>query len=72
MEISKKAEIIQGFYERVKDYPDFEEFIKTNDMGIPLSIAINNGLVKGFTKQGEQVIDETWRDFCSHQLRDPD
>lgn len=71
MEIYKKTQIIQEFYEEVLKIGGFEEFMTKNDLGIPLSIALNNKLIKGLTDEGESLVQETWFELCSHQMIDP-
>lgn len=75
MEIEKKCEIMEEF---MREFSNRDEVIQNvnyinfrvyNDLGLPIAQAFIYGLVE-LTDEGEDVINETWINFC--QLLDAD
>lgn len=74
MNIKEKCDIVEEFIRDHLLHNDFDsndinEFIKYNDLGIPLSQAVSYELAT-LTKNGEFLVEETWVSFC--QLFDVD
>jgi hypothetical protein len=70
MEIKDKAEIIIQFTQDNFDDEQYDEFFDYNDLGVPLAVAIHNGLVI-LTSQGIELFNETWEDLCKLFNKDP-
>jgi len=54
-----KADILSELWLHYKGDPNFEDFFAYNDLGLPLSYAVNNGIVKG-TELSDKFINETF------------
>lgn len=63
MDNRTKAEILVQFTQDYFNSGEYEEFFDYNDLGIPLSIAITQDMVI-LTNEGEQLLEETWKDLC--------
>lgn len=56
---SRRAEILSDLWENYRRDSEFEDFIEYNDIGLPMSYAVSNGLAK-LTDIGERFIDESF------------
>lgn len=63
MDNRTKAEILVQFTQDYFNSGEYEEFFDYNDLGIPMSIAITQDMVI-LTNEGEQLLEETWKDLC--------
>ncbi len=63
MDNKSKAEILVQFTQDNYMTGEYDEFFDYNDLGIPLSIAVNQDMVI-LTDEGEKCLDETWKDLC--------
>ena len=68
--IEEKARIISQAPQAFLDLPILEDFFKYNDVGIPLSQALNYGLCT-LLEEGEEAIEETWEYLCVLGNKDP-
>jgi hypothetical protein len=58
--IENKAEILSELWQDYRENEDFADFIEYNDLGLPLSYAVANGIAE-LNPLIEQFIDETFR-----------
>ncbi len=63
MDNRTKAEIIVQFTQDQFNSGDYDEFFDYNDLGVPMSIAIDQDMVI-LTDKGEQLLEETWTELC--------
>ena len=57
---SNKCEILGELWLKYRgDYPDFEDFIDYNDLGLPIAYAIANDIVKS-TDMAKAFVEETF------------
>ena len=56
---SKKCFILGDFWLNYKDEEDFEDFVEYNDIGLPISYYLAEGLITELSPLGEQYIIET-------------
>ena len=59
MDIADKAGILGQLWIDYRDNEDFSVFIEYNDIGLPLSYVVAEGLVPALTPVGEDYINET-------------
>jgi hypothetical protein len=71
MDNRTKAEILVQFTQDSFNDEEYSEFFDYNDLGIPLSIAVVQEMVI-LTDEGEQLLDETWKDLCLLFEADPE
>lgn len=71
MEPNVKAELIVAFTSDCINDPQYSEFFEYNDLGIPVAVALQEGLVR-LTDKGEALLDETWNEMCDLFDADPD
>ena len=75
MDIKKISEILEEFARDFTtgelDREFFKDFVIYNDLGIPLAQAVTYELAEP-TEAGEEVIVETWNNFCNMLDVDPD
>jgi hypothetical protein len=71
MDNRTKAEILVQFTQDEFNSGEYDEFFDYNDLGIPLSIAITQDMVI-LTNEGEQLLEETWKELCLLFKVDPD
>lgn len=68
MNIKTKCEIIEEFIRDHAELPTENnhllQFLEINDLGIPLAQSVCYGLTT-LTPEGEEIIEDTWTDFCS-------
>lgn len=57
--IEKQAEILSDLWLNYRNDEEFQDFIEYNDLGLPLSYAINSGIVP-LTKKAETFVEETF------------
>lgn len=57
--LNAKCEILADLWLNYRDEVDFEEFIKYNDLGLPLAYAISSGIVL-ITDKAVSFIEETF------------
>jgi hypothetical protein len=70
MDSRTKAEILVQFTQDNFNDDLYEEFFDYNDLGIPLSIAVDQEMVI-LTDKGEELINETWLELCELFGADP-
>ena len=70
MDNRTKAEIIVQFTQDQFNSGDYDEFFDYNDLGVPMSIAIDQDMVI-LTDKGEQLLEETWIELCNLFNADP-
>ena len=71
MELIDKAAILSDFWLDYRNDPEWYDFFVYNDLGLPLSDAIANGLVTQLSERGEAVIEETYTLLCNRLDIDP-
>lgn len=59
MDIADKAGLLGQLWIDYRDNEDFSVFMEYNDIGLPLSYVLAEGLVPGLTNLGEDYINET-------------
>ena len=59
MDIADKAGILGQLWIDYRDNENFSVFMEYNDIGLPLSYVVAEGLVPALTNLGEDYIDET-------------
>ena len=59
MDIADKAGILGQLWIDYRDNEDFSVFMEYNDIGLPLSYVVAEGLVPSLTQLGEDYINET-------------
>lgn len=60
MDITDKTGVLGELWLEFKEDENFREFIKYNDIGLPLAYYVAEGLTQGLTPLGEQYIIETF------------
>jgi len=60
MDIIDKTGVLGELWLEFKEDENFREFIKYNDIGLPLAYYVAEGLTQGLTPLGEQYIVETF------------
>ena len=65
MNITDKTGILGELWINYKDDEAFQEFIRYNDLGLPLSYMVAEGLVTDLTPLGEEYIEETFGLFIA-------
>lgn len=63
MDTADKAGILGQLWIDYRDNEDFSVFMEYNDIGLPLSYVVAEGLVPGLTNLGEDYINETLEMF---------
>lgn len=63
MDIADKTGLLGQLWIDYRDNEDFSVFMEYNDIGLPLSYVVAEGLVPGLTNLGEDYIDETFEMF---------
>ena len=63
MDTADKAGILGQLWIDYRDDENFSVFMEYNDIGLPLSYVVAEGLVPGLTNLGEDYIDETLEMF---------
>ena len=71
MDNSAKAEILVQFTQDYFNSGEYDEFFDYNDLGIPMSIALDQEMII-LTDKGEQLLEETWKELCLLFEADPD
>lgn len=73
---SNKCDILGALWLYYRDEAQTDEawrdFFDYNDIGLPLSYMIAEGLAKSSGEDTETMIDETWTMFCGYIDIDPD
>ncbi len=75
--LENKCSIIEEFMRNFSFMPEtynnqyYLDFKIYNDLGVPLAQAFEYNLIK-FEKEGEELINETWINFCNMLEVDPD
>ena len=63
MDTADKAGILGQLWIDYRDDENFSVFMEYNDIGLPLSYVVAEGLVPGLTNLGEDYINETLEMF---------
>lgn len=71
MDIKEKAEAICDFAHQHLNDPDYEDFFKEHNMGIPLAYALSLKMVPTIEGAGVIIIDDTYESVCSLMLEPP-
>ncbi len=71
MDNSKKAEILVQFTQDYFNSGEYDEFFDYNDLGIPMSIALDQEMII-LTDKGEELLQETWKELCLLFNANPD
>ena len=71
MNIEDKAFILSDFWIDYRNDAEWQDFMKYNDLGFPLSDAITNGFVLELGPAGEAIIEETYTRLCNRLGIDP-
>lgn len=77
MEFSSKVEVLGDFWcnyrEEIKGNAAWEEFFKFNDVALPLSYMLSQGLASIVEEsEAPTFIEDTWITFCEYLDLDPD
>ena len=65
-----KAQIIVDFIQENFNDDLYDDFFDYNDLGVPVAVALKADLVI-LTKEGEELLDETWKELCELFGNDP-
>ena len=65
MELIDKARIIADFAEAHGGQPDWFDFMRYNDLGIPYAVGLTNGHILDMSEAGERFVADTWDDLCN-------
>jgi len=57
---SNKCRVLAEVWYGFRDDETFAEFVKYNDIGLPLAYYVSGELVETLTDKGKQYIEETW------------
>jgi len=57
---SKKCDILAELWIGFRDDDDFKDFIKYNDVSLPLAYFLSTEICENPTQKGEGFIEETW------------
>ena len=71
MNIEDKAFILSDFWVGYRHDAEWQDFMAYNDLGLPLSDAITNGLVLELGPAGEAIVEETYTMLCNRLDIDP-
>lgn len=71
MDNSKKAEILVQFTQDYFNSGGYDEFFDYNDLGVPMSIALDQEMII-LTDKGEELLQETWNELCLLFNANPD
>jgi len=63
MDNSRKAEILVQFTQDYFNSGEYDEFFDYNDLGVPMSIALDQEMII-LTDKGEELLQETWNELC--------
>lgn len=72
MNIADKASILSDFWIDYRNDAEWQDFMVYNDLGLPLSDAIANGLVLQLSPAGEAIVEETYTMLCNRLDIDPE
>ena len=64
VEFADKAGILGQLWIEFRGDEDFTDFIEYNDLGLPMSYMVAEGLIKECSPTGESLIEETFVMFC--------
>jgi len=64
VEFADKAGILGQLWIEFRADEDFTDFIEYNDLGLPMSYMVAEGLIKECSPTGESLIEETFVMFC--------
>lgn len=64
MDLIDKAHILSDYWIDYRDDPEWSEFMQFNDLGLPLSQAIADGLIAELTDAGKAIINESFSMLC--------
>jgi hypothetical protein len=64
LDFADKAGILGQLWIEFRGDEDFTDFIEYNDLGLPMSYMVAEGLIKECSVTGEALIDETFNMFC--------
>jgi hypothetical protein len=64
VEFADKAGILGQLWIEFRGDEDFSDFIEYNDLGLPMSYMVAEGLIKECSPTGEALIEETFNMFC--------
>ena len=70
MEYIDKANILVEFTQDFFTTGDYDDFFDYNDLGIPMALALTQDMII-LTKDGEELLEETWADLCKLFDADP-
>lgn len=65
MDFADKAGVLGQLWIEFRGDEDFSDFIEYNDLGLPLSYMVAEGLVKECSPVGEDIIEETYKMFMA-------
>jgi len=69
--IADKAAILSDFWIDYRNDAEWQDFMTYNDLGLPLSDAVANGLVLQLSPAGEAIVEETYAMLCNRLGIDP-
>lgn len=64
VEFADKAGILGQLWIEFRGDEDFSDFVEYNDLGLPMSYMVAEGLIKECSVTGEALIEETFNMFC--------
>jgi hypothetical protein len=64
LDFANKAGILGQLWIEFRGDEDFTDFIEYNDLGLPMSYMVAEGLIKECSPTGESLIEETFNMFC--------
>jgi hypothetical protein len=65
MQFADKAGILGQLWIEFRHDEDFSAFMEYNDLGMPLSYMIAEGIVQDVTPLGEEMLEETFKMFLT-------
>ena len=71
MNIADKASVLSDFWIDYRNDAEWQDFMVYNDLGLPLSDAVANGLVLQLSPAGEAIVEETYTLLCNRLGIDP-
>lgn len=65
MQFADKAGVLGQLWIEFRHDEDFSEFMDYNDLGMPMSYMVAEGLIKDLSPVGEEMLEETFKMFLT-------